>query len=227
MRTKTTHQQFPFFNPPVVVSSSTLRIIMLSQRELSLVRSYEQGEVTSCPFSTVTASFYHHALGFPDAIAVRDLSSQPPRELTYRQLRIHAQSLARKLQGLGVGRGQRVPLLVKRGQEMIVGIWAILSCGAQYVPLDGGVVPESTIRTVIEQSGCQVVLCISSTEQRLRDLPQNGSLMPVLIDEHCSSDSETSSNQELLDLATANDGCYVIYTSGMIKLPGSWFYQSG
>ncbi|KAG9257212.1 putative NRPS-like enzyme [Emericellopsis atlantica] len=192
---------------------------MPSKHELSLVRSYEQGEVTSCPFPTVTASFYHHALGFPDAIAVRDLSSQPPRELTYRQLRIHAQSLARKLRGLGVGRGQRVPLLVKRGQEMIVGIWAILSCGAQYVPLDGGVVPESTIRTVIEQSSCSVVLCISSTEQRLKDLHQDGPLTPVLIDEHCRSDSETYSNQEVLDLATADDGCYVIYTSGTTGKP--------
>lgn len=198
---------------------------MLSKHDLSLIRSYERGDVTSCPFLTVTTSFYHYALDFPDVIAVRDLSSQPPRTLTYRQLCIHAQSLAKKLHRLGVGRGQRVPLLVKRGQEMIVGIWAILSCGAQYIPLDGGVVLESTIRIVIEQSGCSVVLCTSSTERRLSDLRTHCPLIPILIDEHCRSDSGKSSNQEVLDLATADGGCYVIYTSGMITSPGSWIFQ--
>ena len=195
---------------------------MLSKHDLSLIRSYERGDVTNCPFPTVTTSFYHYALDFPDAIAVRDLSSQPPRKLTYRQLCIYAQNLAKKLHWLGVGRGQRVPLLVKRGQDMIVGIWAILSCGAQYVPLDGSVVPESTLRTVIEQSDGSVVLCTSSTEQRLNDLRTHGPLIPILIDEHCRSDSGKLSNHEVLDLATADGGCYVIYTSGMMTSPGSW-----
>lgn len=180
---------------------------------MELVRSFEQGPVTTCPFSTVTSAFYHHARSYPDAIAVRDMTSSPPRETTFRELAIQAQSLAVKLKESGAGRGQRIPLLVKRGTEMIVGIFAILSCGAQYVPMDGGVVPESTIRTVIEQSGSSIVLCISSTEHRLKDLQQHGPLMHILIDEHCRSVGRQDFNTPL-DLATPESGCYVIYTSG-------------
>lgn len=197
---------------------------MLSNADLRLVRSFEQGQVVACPFPTVTSAFYHHAASFPDAVAARDMSVTPPRELTYSELASQAQSLAVKLRSLGVGPGQRVPLLVKRGLEMIVGIWGILSSGAQYVPLDGGVVPESTIRTVIEQSGGSVVLCISSTEHRLRDLNQHGPLMPVLIDEYRQSSSDIPPSDTTLDLATADGGCYVIYTSGGV--PSVFVYCS-
>lgn len=190
---------------------------MLSNVDLELVRSFEQGPVTKCPFSTVTSAFYHHAKSYPDAIAVRDMSSSSPRETTYRELAVQAQSLAANLKSSGVGPGQRIPLLVKRGTEMIVGIWAILSCGAQYVPLDGGVVPETTIRTVIEQSGSNVVLCISSTEHRLKDLQQHGPIMHILIDEHCRSVGAQGFITPL-DLATPESGCYVIYTSGKLPL---------
>lgn len=186
---------------------------MRSTTNMELVQSFEQGPVTNCPFSTVTSAFYHHAKSYPDAIAVRDLTSSPPRETSFRELAIQAQSLAAKLKDSGAGPGQRIPLLVKRGTEMIVGIWAILSCGAQYVPLDGGVVPESTIRTVIEQSGSSIVLCISSTEHRLKDLEQHGPIMHILIDEHCRSVGRQDFNTPL-DLATPESGCYVIYTSG-------------
>lgn len=99
---------------------------------------------------------------------------------------------------------------------MIIGIWAILSCGAQYVPLDGGVVPDSTIRIVMEQSGGIVVLCISSTEHRLRELRRQQPLVPILIDELSQHEDLNTAPEELLDLATADSGCYVIYTSGIM-----------
>jgi acyl-CoA synthetase (AMP-forming)/AMP-acid ligase II len=193
---------------------------MLSDTDLSLVRSFEQGQVTDCPFSTVTAAFYHHASSYPDAIAARDMSCSPAKELTYEELAAQAQSLAVKLRDLGVGPGDRVPLLVKRGLDMVLGIWAVLSCGAQYVPLDGGVVPETTIRTVVKQAGGFVVLCTSSTESRLRDLGHHfENLVPVLIDQHresMSNSGDLPTGDTILDLATADGGCYVIYTSGKI-----------
>ena len=186
---------------------------------MRLVRSFEQGEVTVCPFPTVTSAFYHHALSFPDAIATRDMTTTPCREMTYTELAKRVQSLAKKLKDLGVGPGQRVPLLVKRGEEMIIGIWAVLSCGAQYVPMDGGVVPESTIRTVMEQSGCSVILCMASTEHRLYAMPERDSLIPIRIEGHSALTQGDLRDQVLLDLATPESGCYVIYTSGTTGKP--------
>ncbi|PHH83869.1 hypothetical protein CDD83_2897 [Cordyceps sp. RAO-2017] len=139
------------------------------------------GAPLPCPFATVTAAFYHQASTCPaSTTAVRDLSAAAPRELTYRQLARHAQALALRLRALGVQPGDRIPLVVRRGLEMLVAIWAVLSCGAQYVPLDGGVVPDSTVDHVVRQSGGDVVLCLEATEHRVRNLFPH--LAPVLVD---------------------------------------------
>ncbi|KAJ6444925.1 NRPS-like enzyme [Purpureocillium lavendulum] len=176
------------------------------------IDAFTLGESVPCPFPTLTAAFYHQVKTNPYYVAVRDLSTGAPRELTYRELAGHVQTLASRLRTLGVQPYQRVPLVVKRGLEMVVGIWAILSCGAQYVPLDGGVVPDSTIRHVVEQSQGQVVLCLSSTEHRIRKLYPG--LTPVLIDQ-CMAEGavHAAPADNRIDLASPDAGCYVIYTS--------------
>ncbi|POR37446.1 Nonribosomal peptide synthetase 5 [Tolypocladium paradoxum] len=178
--------------------------------------SFSRGELVDCPFPTVTAAFYHQASSHPSSIAVRDLSGVVPRELTYCELAGHAQALALTLRALGVRPHQRIPLVVKRGLEMLVGIWAILSCGAQYVPLDGGVVPDSTIQHVVDQSEGEIVLCLGSTEHRIRSLFPGHT--PVLIDQCMTAHTDVSAD-DWIDLASPDAGCYVIYTSGTTGKP--------
>jgi acyl-CoA synthetase (AMP-forming)/AMP-acid ligase II len=176
----------------------------------SLPKGMGMGETLPCPFQTTTQAFYHYATKYPNATAVIDLSDGQ-RQLTYHQLASRAQSLARALTRLGVKPGQRIPLVVKRSVEMVVGIWAVLSCGAQYVPLDGGVVPDSSLRHVVEQAGDSVILCMGATEERLRKLLPHS--QTVRIEDHWTT-SPLVSSVGILDQATAEDGCYVIYTSG-------------
>jgi non-ribosomal peptide synthetase component F len=170
----------------------------------------QYGPKIPCPFPTVTSSFYHHVTSFPDNIALHDLSGATTQQITYRQLAVRAQALAAKLRSLGVRPHQKVPLVVKRSSEMVVGIWAILSCGAQYVPLDGGVVPDSTIRHVFEQSGGNIICCLTSTVHRIRDLCPSAT--PVIIEQQQLGN--VPYDGEWIDLATSDSGCYIIYTSG-------------
>lgn len=174
----------------------------------------QYGPKIACPFPTVTSSFYHYVTSFPENIALHDLSGATTQQITYRQLAIRAQALATKLRSLGVRPHHRVPLVVKRSSEMVVGIWAILSCGAQYVPLDGGVVPDSTIRHVFEQSGGNIICCLTSTVRRIRDLCPNAT--PVIIEQQ-ELDSMPHDGK-WVDLATSDSGCYIIYTSGTALL---------
>ncbi|KAM3508798.1 hypothetical protein MY11210_006584 [Beauveria gryllotalpidicola] len=132
--------------------------------------AFSFGQVLQSPFSTTTAAFAHFSLSNPSGIAVHDLSTNVSRQRTYAELAMHAQALAWHLRSIGVKPDQRVPLVVKRSYEMVIGIWAVLLCGAQYVPLDGGVVPDSTLRHVLHESGGSVLLCVSATENRVRDL---------------------------------------------------------
>ncbi|KAG8360258.1 hypothetical protein FVEN_g1908 [Fusarium venenatum] len=171
-----------------------------------------QGDCIDTQFSTVTSAFYHHAKNHPDTTALRDLTGSP-KELTYQELANRAQNLAAHLIAQGVCSESRVPLVAKRGSDMVIGILAILSCGAQYVPLDGGVVPDETIRRVLEESQGGVVLCLASTKHRVASYLGH---TVVPIDQIATPSLEENAH---VDLASPDSGCYVIYTSGTTGNP--------
>lgn len=177
--------------------------------------SFTFGPNVQVPFQTVTSAFFHHAQTRPDVLAARDLAAQPPREMTYGDLARRAATLSHKLRQSGVGPGQRVPLIVKRGADMLVGILSILMSGAQYVPLDGGVVPDSTLRFVLEQTGGSTVLVLRSTQHRL--IGSNVQNV-IVIDDATEAGDLYEKCTTPQDLATPDGGCYVIYTSGRFEL---------
>lgn len=178
--------------------------------------SFTHGSKVICPFPTVTAAFIYRATSHPDLIAARDLSNGAPRTITYGELARQARNLSAKLRELGVRPGDRVPLVVKRSIEMLVGILSILSCGAQYVPLDGGVVPDSTLNFVLEQAGSEFALCLRATKHRLQRVTLPCS--PVVIEDEMERDQKPC-EIPMPDLAEPNSGCYVIYTSGTTGTP--------
>ena len=178
--------------------------------------SFINGPKASCPFPTVPSAILHHVSLYPEYTAAIDLSGDVPRQMTYRQLQQRSQMLARNLQAHGVCPGDRVPLVVKRGIEMLVGISAILLCGAQYVPLDGGVVAEKTLETVVAQSGKTFAVCIASTRYRFESSGSHALReCTVVVIEAESDDDNAEMTEEFPSLATSEGGCYVIYTSGM------------
>ncbi|KAI5465052.1 hypothetical protein BGZ63DRAFT_412462 [Mariannaea sp. PMI_226] len=175
--------------------------------------SFSYGVLGSPRFSTVTAAFRYHATVRPEAVAARDLSTQPPSQITYGELAFRSARLARKLRSLGVVPGDRVPLVVKRGIDMLVGIMSILSCRAQYVPLDGTVVPDATLKFVLEQTRGRVVLALSFTRDRLSQLGESN---VIAIDDLEFQEQSLSGLLETeSDSQSPSDGCYVIYTSGV------------
>lgn len=169
-------------------------------------------------FPTVTAAILHYIRVIPNEVAAIDHADAGHRQITYSELGRRSRRLAKSLQAAGVGPGDMVPLVVKRGIDMVVGIAAILRCGAQYVPLDGGVAPKGTLQRVIEQSAGKVVLCLRSTTHRVDNLDLGDSRV-IIIDQVTpgNSDMEDNDQAELLsgESPTSDSGCYIIYTSGM------------
>jgi acyl-CoA synthetase (AMP-forming)/AMP-acid ligase II len=174
---------------------------------------FTTGSIAPCPFPTVTAAIRQAATRCPDSVAAVDLSHAVRREISYAQLEARSRWLAQRLRAAGVGPGDRVPLVVRRGIEMLVGIYAILLCGAQYVPLDGGIVTQATLQTVVSQSGGSLVVCTASAKRRLQqtesDVVRDCRLL--CIEEELERGVEEIDS---IDLATPESGCYVIYTSG-------------
>ncbi|KAL8401000.1 hypothetical protein RB594_001135 [Gaeumannomyces avenae] len=196
---------------------------------------FSRGPSAAIPFPTVTAAFFHHAQMHPHALAARDLSSLGKgtgpgavvREVDYATLAARSRRLAHQLRRLGVQAGDRVPLVVKRGVEMLVGILAVLACGAQYVPLDGGVVPDSALTFALEQAGAPgrktVALCLASTEYRVQAVREDCLTVVIPADDADAgageADEYEKATDEFVDLATPDHGCYVIYTSGTTGTP--------
>jgi len=179
--------------------------------------TFTRGPASIPRFPTVTAAFNHNATFYPEDVAAIDISQTPPTQITYGQLHSRAISLSRRLRSAGVKPGDRVPLVVKRSIDMLVGIYAILYAGAQYIPLDGGVAPDSTVRLVVEQSSSRILLCMKSTRRKL--VAFDSSHEVVAIDELEPSVPDYDAGIASDDFSTASSGCYVIYTSGTTGTP--------
>src|SRR5262249_59299477 len=89
----------------------------------------------------------------PGAVAV----IQGARSLSYAELNRHANRLAHRLRGLGVGPESRVGLCLERSPEMVVGLLGIVKAGGAYVPLDPDD-PDERLALMVEDSGLRAAV---------------------------------------------------------------------
>ncbi|HEX3029962.1 MAG TPA: amino acid adenylation domain-containing protein [Clostridia bacterium] len=131
------------------------------------------------------------------------------RKITYRELNEKANQLAHFLIDRGVKPYHNIGLMMRRGIDMVIGMYGILKAGAAYVPID----PEYP-------------------EARKEYIARNSELSMVLADEDLDSGFEHSeivkiNHNELLKYSYENPSvfkdshelAYVIYTSGSTGLP--------
>ena len=78
-------------------------------------------------------------------------------QMTYGQLEVKANRLARRLREYGVGPDVLVGLCLERSMELVVGILGILKAGGAYVPLDP-TYPTERLNVMLEDSATRIVL---------------------------------------------------------------------
>jgi len=156
---------------------------------------------------TLAALFEDQVLKTPDSIALR----QQEQTLTYRQLNERANRLAYYLMERGVKPKDNVGLLVKRGFDMIVGMYAILKAGGAYVPIDPEY-PEDRQQYILLNSGVSLSITDGNYEiQKLIPSITFVSIHTVDISEYiCDNPCLAISSHEL---------AYTIYTSGSTGRP--------
>jgi amino acid adenylation domain-containing protein len=156
---------------------------------------------------TLADLFEEQVLKTPDAVALR----QHDRTMTYRELNVQANQLARYLIEHGVNKEDNIGLLVTRSFNMIIGMFGILKAGGAYVPID----PEYPI-------------------DRQEYILQNSSVVKVVTDGDYPLEKSTSPDMfvklkalDLTDYNSDNPGlkidsrglAYTIYTSGSTGRP--------
>ena len=155
----------------------------------------------------VPAAFEHFANQTPDAIALEFRDER----LTYRELNVRANRLARRLQSLGVGCEICVGVCLDRSVERIVGMLAVLKAGGAYVPLDPSY-PDERLRFMLADSGSVVLLTETALAERWRDVAAT----LICADRETASEMDASNLDITID---PDDLCHVIYTSGSTGRP--------
>ncbi len=143
----------------------------------------------------------------PQAIALV-FEDQP---LTYQELNLRANQVARRLIEIGIAPDDLVGVYVQRSPDLMVATLGILKAGAAYVPLDPAF-PSERIAYMVQDAGMRVVLA----QDAIR------SALPATSAEIVCVDSFEPPNSQLLNPKVALDAtklAYVIYTSGSTGNP--------
>ncbi|MBK6394564.1 MAG: AMP-binding protein [Betaproteobacteria bacterium] len=97
--------------------------------------------------------------------------------LTYRDLDLRANRLARELDASGSGAPRRVGICLERGPDLVVALLATLKAGAAYVPLDPDL-PAERLSAMLADASVALVL----TDERLSARLPAGAHRVVCID---------------------------------------------
>ena len=144
------------------------------------------------------------------AVAVGDA------DITYRELNARANQLARFFRRNGVRPGDRVALLLDRGIEAYVALFALLKAGAAYVPLDANHPPDR-IRFILSDAGVTLVVAHLRLADRFADCA-----VPTLVLDGARAEVAALDQTAVVDNGEAPETgslCYVLYTSGTTGHP--------
>ncbi|HJQ02922.1 MAG TPA: amino acid adenylation domain-containing protein [Jatrophihabitans sp.] len=159
------------------------------------------------PAGRLEDGFMRSAASRPDATAL----VTPARTMSYAELERAAATVAGRLRWHGVGRGDIVPVVLRKGWEQVVAVLAVLRCGAAYCPVDAGL-PAERIRQLLDQCAPRVVIATTS-----RSLPADLGRPVVELDRTSwvgmDEPGRRPGDGEPTDLA------YVIHTSGSTGTP--------
>lgn len=146
---------------------------------------------------------------YPDFTAV----VYEAERLSYEQLNVSANRLARELRSRGVGPEVLVGLCMERSVDLLVGLLAIMKAGGAYVPMDPSF-PLERLDDMVRDSGLSLVITHEATYSLLEGLN-----LPQL---NVDRDAELLLRHDadnLPDGPAPHHAAYVIYTSGSTGRP--------
>ncbi|HEU0052522.1 MAG TPA: condensation domain-containing protein, partial [Longimicrobium sp.] len=188
---------------------SDLELVDAAERRL-VVEEWNRTGTAYPSDRSVARLFAEQAMETPHAVAVVSGGAS----LTYRELELRSNRLARHLVGLGVGPEVRVGLCLERSAEMVVAILAILKAGGAYVPLDPGY-PAERLELMLADSAVAVLLTEDALRQRL---PLAAGTVVARVDGE-REDIERESADAVDGGAGPGSLAYVMYTSGSTGTP--------
>ncbi|MFJ9370512.1 amino acid adenylation domain-containing protein [Nocardia sp. NPDC101769] len=135
--------------------------------------------------------------------------------LTYAEFAAQVNRLARLLIARGVGAESLVGLAIRRSPDLVVGMYAILTAGGAWVPLDPDH-PADRIRHILDSAR---PACVLATTADAVDLPSEIDIVHTdTVALHSFSDTPVTAS-ELRRPVRPDNPAYVIFTSGSTGRP--------
>lgn len=161
----------------------------------------------------------------PDGAAVIPRDRAP---WSYARLHHEASCVAARLHAWGIGRGDRVGLLLRKSPEAVAAIHGILAAGAAYVPVDAA---APLARSVEILGDCGVSAAIVASDilaPRFAEFSARSACPRLITVGDSSGDASSTSWDDVVDQPTpcvalddseSTDLAYVLYTSGSTGRP--------
>jgi amino acid adenylation domain-containing protein len=176
----------------------------------------DQRDTSNSPGPTPPPGLLHDCLAqqasrTPSTVAV----VAEDRTLDYAALHRRAELLAQRLTGAGVVPGDLVAVVLPKGWEQAVAVFAILTAGAAYVPVDPGW-PAERIRLLLREAAATAVLTTTALRETLNEIAD----VPVLSIDEMDPTAEVDGEAPVHAVPRRpQDLAYVIYTSGSTGRP--------
>lgn len=148
--------------------------------------------------------------------ASRTAVSTASADISYGELDARANQMARLFIARGVKPGDRVAVLLDRGIETYVALFALLKAGAAYVPLDANH-PSDRIRFIISDSAATLAVAHLRLADRLADCG-----VPTLIMGGARAEAAAFADAPICGTEGGSQSdalCYILYTSGTTGHP--------
>ncbi|GAB6041502.1 amino acid adenylation domain-containing protein [Endothiovibrio diazotrophicus] len=187
---------------------------LVGEEEAAALRTAGRGEARALPETTLDRWVFEAAAQTPAATAVLAEDGA----LDFAGLTGRAEALAGQLAAAGVGRGDRVLILLPRGVALPVAMLGVLRVGAAYVPLEV-TTPEARLGDLIDDAEPAAILFSAAERVVVERVAEDGIARFQAVAEgrfeHLGGGGVPQARQS----PTSDDLAYLIYTSGSTGRP--------
>jgi len=180
-------------------------LVVLGAAEAALaLREWNDAFAVPASPACVHDEFAAVAARQPEALAV--LAGET--RYTYAELDARANRIAHRLRRLGIGRGQRVAVVLPRCADLLAAVLGALKAGAAYVPIDPDT-PPKRIAMLLENAAVSAAVAEEGV------LAEAG--IPLVTPSDPSLENEAA--EDPAAGVAPDDAAYLIFTSGSTGLP--------